>query len=165
VGDTPATAQAATVGTPTRGVLEEAGNVDVYRMAFMAGELYALSLYSASGKWEALTLRITGPDGAPLSFEMNSGGDYAIGKQFAPTVSGDYYLAVGSGVFGERPYVLDAIALRRYRRPAAGVQQPSGRRQRGPRYRQPDRADLQRNDQDQSVRHRAARRPRQCRQP
>ena len=112
VGDTPATAQAATVGTPTRGVLEDAGDVDVYRMSFTAGERYALSLYSPSGKWEPLNLRVTGPDGAPLSFDMNSGGDYSIGKQFVPTVSGDYYLAVGSGVFGERPYVLDAIALR-----------------------------------------------------
>ena len=112
VGDTPATAQAATVGTPTRGVLEDAGDVDVYRMSFTAGERYALSLYSTSGKWEPLTLRVTGPDGSPLSFDMNSGGDYTIGKQFVPTVSGDYYLAVGSGVFGERPYVLDAIALR-----------------------------------------------------
>ena len=112
VGDTPATAQAATVGTSTRGVLEDAGDVDVYRMSFTAGERYALSLYSPSGKWEPPTLRVTGPDGAPLSFDMNSGGDYSIGKQFVPTVSGDYYLAVGSGVFGERPYVLDAIALR-----------------------------------------------------
>jgi len=112
VGDTPATAQAATVGTPTRGVLEDARDVDVYRMSFQAGERYALSLYSASGKWEPLNLRVTGPDGAPLSFDMNSGGDYAIGKQFVPTVSGDYDLAVGSGVFGERSYVLDAIALR-----------------------------------------------------
>lgn len=112
VGDTPETAQAAAVGTPIGGVLEEAGDVDVYRMSFTAGERYALSLYSASGKWEPLTLRVTGPDGTPLSFDMNSGGDYTIGKQFVPTVSGDYYLAVGSGVFGERPYVLDAVALR-----------------------------------------------------
>lgn len=111
VGDTPATAQAATVGTPTRGVLEDTGDVDVYRMSFKAGERYALSLFSASGKWEPLNLRVTGPDGTPLSFDMNSSGDYSIGKQFVPTVSGDYYLAVGSGVFGERPYVLDAIAL------------------------------------------------------
>ncbi len=112
VGDTPETAQVAATGTPIRGVLEEAGDVDVYRMAFTAGERYALSLHSASGKWEPLTLRMTGPDGQPLSFEMNSSGDFSIGKQFVPSVSGDYYLAVGSGVFGERAYALQAIALR-----------------------------------------------------
>ena len=57
-------------------------------------------------------MRVPGPDGQPLSFDINSGGDLSIGKQFAPAVSGDYYLAVGSGVFGERAYVLDAITLR-----------------------------------------------------
>lgn len=112
VGDTPATAQAATPGTPTRGVLEGAGDVDVYRIALTAGERYALSLHGDGGKWEPLTLRLTGPDGQPLSFDMTGNGEFSIGKQFVPATSGDYYLAVGSGTFGARGFVLDAIPLR-----------------------------------------------------
>lgn len=112
VGDTPATAQAATPGTPTRGVLEGGGDVDVYRMALTAGERYALSLHADGGKWEPLTLRLTGPDGQPISFDMTGNGEFSIGKAFVPAASGDYYLAVGSGWFGARGYVLDAIPLR-----------------------------------------------------
>ncbi|MCA1247166.1 DUF4214 domain-containing protein [Massilia sp. MS-15] len=113
VGDTIATAQAVPIGVSTRGVLEAASDVDMYRVSLVAGEPYAMTVGAQTGRAEGFVLRILGADGATLA--VDDGWDdrnYSLALDFTPTLSGEYYLQLKSAMGGVHPYTLAVLPLR-----------------------------------------------------
>lgn len=94
VGDVPAAATALQLSTTVHGTMQGRGDVDVYRMALLAGTTYAVELASADGSAHYLDLNISRLDGKVLETASYDKVGYYT---FTPAVSGDYFAAVKTG--------------------------------------------------------------------
>ena len=102
----PATTGVMTLDVPVTGRIDSAGDVDVFKIALVAGTTYQLTLQPADGAptYSFLSLELDGADGKKIDNNYLDGKSYS----YTPSVSGTYTLAVRDGQNTPSNYTLSA---------------------------------------------------------
>ena len=91
-------------GKPVAGTIEEAGDHDWLRLTLEEGKVYVIDVLAdgsgIGGTLPDATLRLLDASGTEQGFDDNSGAGKDAHLQFAPAISGDFYLDVAAR-FGE----------------------------------------------------------------
>ena len=98
-------------GAATSGTIETVDDADLFKVTLTEGTVYVFNLNKTSGGLSDPVLYLYSPDGNPVTFDDDSGGNSNAEITYTATTSGTYYLGAYDYSTGTGGYTLSATSV------------------------------------------------------